>query len=113
MGGSEWKRLSKSTCAAPRRKMDAPMVMMMRLTVDAPSRRLDRKRPERQPDEDGRRHREHRRRRQGEACGAQEHAAHAAEHDELALGEVDHARRVVDQREAERDERIDRADGEP
>jgi hypothetical protein len=39
--------------------------------------------------------------------------AHAAEHDEFALGEVDDPAGVVDEREAERDERVDRAGGQP
>ena len=40
-------------------------------------------------------------------------AAHAADHHELALREVDRAAGVVDDREAERDERIDRPGGQP
>ena len=38
---------------------------------------------------------------------------HSPQHDELALGEVHHIRRIIDQREADRDEAIDRAHSEP
>ena len=54
--------------------------------------------------------RDQRRKRQRHAGGGREHGHHAAEHDEFALREIHHVRRVVDQREAERDQRIDRAD---
>ena len=35
-GASEWKFLSNTIEAMPRIKIEAPMVMMMRLTADAP-----------------------------------------------------------------------------
>src|SRR5437763_421405 len=35
-GGRVWKRLSNITCAAPRRKIEAPMVMMMSTTAPLP-----------------------------------------------------------------------------
>jgi hypothetical protein len=37
---------------------------------------------------------------------------HAAEHDELALGEIDHVGGVVDDRQAQRRQRVSRADGQ-
>ncbi len=38
--GSEWNCLSKTTCASPRRKIEAPMVMMISVTAEA-ARRFD------------------------------------------------------------------------
>ena len=35
-GGSEWKFLSKTRLATPRSRMEAPMVMMISVTADAP-----------------------------------------------------------------------------
>ena len=49
--------------------------------------------------------------REGQAGHVGEDGDHAAEHHELALGEVHHVGGVVDDGEAEGDQRVDRADG--
>ena len=51
--------------------------------------------------------------RERNAGGDREEGHHAADHDELALREIDHVGSVVDQREPERDQRIDRTDHQP
>jgi hypothetical protein len=96
--------LSKNTSAPPRRKIDAPMVMMISAAVLASRAGSIARRCSASPE---------RRQRQRHAGSCQEHRRHAAEHDELALGEVDHAGGVVDQGEADRDQGVDRADGQP
>src|SRR5512143_369104 len=44
---------------------------------------------------------------------AERHRRHAAQHDEFALGEIDDPRRVVDDIEPDRDDRVDRPVGDP
>jgi hypothetical protein len=49
--------------------------------------------------------------RQGQAGLGEEHCQHAAQHDEFALGEVDHVAGVVNEREAEGRKGVGGADG--
>jgi hypothetical protein len=56
--------------------------------------------------------RQHQGHRQRQAGLGEVHGQHAAEHDEFTLGEVDHVAGVVDQREAERRQRVGGADGD-
>ena len=110
--GSLWNCLSKTIWATPRRRIEAPIVMMISVTAEAPRAGSIASRWRRSPTTtavpmaisaaSGQRY----------ACGRGEHRDHAAEHDELALGEVHDVGSVVDQREAERDERVDRSDGQ-
>ena len=89
------------------------MVIMISDHGARPARRLDGEAVQRQADagrhDDGDQHGE----RQRDAGLRREHRRHAAEHDELALGEIDDVGGVVDQREAERDQRIDGANRQP
>ena len=77
------------------------------------ARRLDGQLLEQQPHRARRQHRERQRRPHRQAGADQRDGAHAADHHELALREVDRAAGVVDDREAERDQRVDRARGQP
>ena len=74
--------------------------------------RLDREAVEREPHDNCKDDRKARRQRQRHAGQPEEHRRHSAQHHELALGEVDDVGGVVDQGEAERDQGIDRADGQ-
>ena len=85
------------------------MVMMIRVTADAPRAGSMASRYSSRPTAIASADGDQRRKRQRDAGGGREHGHHAAQHDELALGEIHHVRRVVDQREAERDESIDGA----
>ena len=51
-GGRLWKFLSKTTAASPRIRIDAPIVMMISVTAEAPARRLDREPMQQQADRD-------------------------------------------------------------
>ena len=112
-GGRLWKRLSKTICATPRRNTEAPMVIMISATGLAPRAGSMAKRCSARPTPvvtamaisaaSGR----------GTPASASKDGCHAAQHDELALGEIDDVGGVVDQREAERDQRVDGAHGQP
>ena len=111
--GKRWSCLSKTSCATPRMKIEAPMVMMISDTTGAPRAGSIASLLSADADRGGGGDREQRRERQRQAGHVGEDGDHAAEHDELALGEVHHVRGVVDDGEAEGDERIDRADRHP
>ena len=108
-GGSACRPLSQTSCATPRRKIEAPMVMMISVTTSA-RRAPARSRTSRAASPTtaatataaGDRHG------QRQPRPSERDRAHAADHDELALGEVDDAARVEDDREAERHQRVDR-----
>ena len=107
--GKRWSCLSKTSCATPRMKIEAPMVMMMSDTTGAPragsiASLLSATPTPRHRDGDERSERQRHARHVGED------GDHAAEHHELALGEVHHVGGVVDDGEAESDERVDSAD---
>ena len=108
--GKRWSCLSKTSCATPRMKIEAPMVMMMSETTGAPRAgsiaSLLSATPTAAVAGDG----DQRGERQRQAGHVGEDGDHAAEHHELALGEVHHVRGVVDDGEAEGDQRVDRAD---
>ena len=79
--GSRWNCLSKTTWARPRRKIDAPMVMMISVTTLAPragsiASLFSAHRPTRL----ARDHRRHRGERQRQPPEREEHGAHAAQH---------------------------------
>ena len=74
--------------------------------------RLDREAVERETNDDGQDDGKARRQRQRHPGEPEEHRRHPAQHHEFALGEVDDVGGVVDQREAERDQGVDRADGQ-
>ena len=76
------------------------------------ARGLDRQAVQREADQHRDRDGEQGCERQGDAGGGGEDRHHAAQHDEFALREVHDIGGVVDQREAQRHQRIDRADGE-
>ena len=76
------------------------------------ARRLDGEAVQRKAHRDRRDNRETRRQRQRHAGEAEKHRRHPAQHHEFALGEVDDVGGVVDQGEAECDERVDGADGQ-
>ena len=104
--------LSNTSWARPRRKIEAPMVMMISVIGEAPRAGRDREAVEEKADQvvssD----------RQAAAAAAasrrpQEHRGHAAQHHELALREVHDVRGVVDEGEAQRHERVDRATVRP
>ena len=112
--GSPAAFLPSETMTPPLIRIEAPIVTMMTFST---SRVRDR--PDDQPlhqdahrghrgdrDDDDQRERQARRR-------EDRRAEHAAEHGELALGEVHRARRVEDDIEPERDEPVDRPHHEP
>ncbi len=105
--------MPNSTSATPRRKIDAPIVMMIKVTTDASRTGSTRDPLEHQADPDRERDGDGDAERQRQSGAGREHRRHAADHDELALGEIDDLAGVVDDRKAERDQRVDRADREP
>ena len=94
--------------AASRMTMERPMVVTIILRTPRRATRLRKTRSTATPDMavkgDSRRHREREREEAGQGGGD-----HAPEHRELALGEVDDARGVVDDVEADGDRRVDAA----
>ncbi len=78
------------------------------------TRRPDGQLVDQKPDHPGcHRHREHDGERKRKAQRGQCHRQHAAQHDELALGEVDHAAGVVDDGKSQCRQRVDGAGGQP
>ena len=108
--GKRWSCLSKTSCATPRMKIEAPMVMMMSETTGAPRAGSMASLLSATPDGGGAGDGDERGERERQAGHVGEDGDHAAEHHELALGEVHHVRGVVDDGEAEGDQRVDRAD---
>jgi hypothetical protein len=80
---------------------EAPMVMMISVTDSAPLTGSMASFSTSMPTMAGTSNGQHQGHRQRHAGLGEEHRQHAAEHDEFALGKVDHVAGVVDQREAE------------
>ena len=112
-GGSACSFLSQTSVARPRRKIDAPMVMMISVTTGAPRAGSTANFSSASPTSAAATTASGIASGERQAGGDERDRAHAADHHELALGEVDDVARVEDDREAERDQRVDRADGQP
>ena len=68
---------------------------------------------QREADRGRQRHREESGERERNARRGEKHGGEPADHDELALREIDHVGGVVDQGESQRDQGVDRPDGQP